>query len=314
MSGSHGCAVSLQRCVVVGGAGAVGDMFARLLEQAGADVCVVDTTTDAAHSTDTTAPDASKPQRRFERADIAHPTERVLGELGEADLVLLAVPERVALSCIASVAEALKPGALLAETLSVKSRITDVVRTDAPLAEVVGLNPMFAPSLGMAGKPVAVIVTRDGPRTHELLRLLDAWGGQVVRMRAEEHDRVVTAVQVLTHAAVLAFGYALAELDVDVEELSAVATPPHTMMLALLARIVSGTPEVYWDVQSANPHAPNAREALVSGARRLIDQVENGDQAAFDEALRRTREILGGQLGGYQDICVQTFDLLRRSR
>jgi prephenate dehydrogenase len=304
MSGSHACAVALRRCVVAGGAGAVGDMFVRLLEQAGADVCVVDTT----------APEASDSVRRFERADIAQPTERVLAELGEADLVVLAVPERVALTCIASVAEALKPGALLAETLSVKSRVTEVVRTEAPLAEVVGLNPMFAPSLGMAGKPVAAIVTRDGPRTHELFRLLGAWGGQVVRMEAEEHDRVVTAVQVLTHAAVLAFGFALAELEVDIEDLTAVATPPHAMMLALLARIVSGTPEVYWDVQSANPNAPNAREALMSGARRLMDQVETGDEAAFDEALRQAREVLGGRLGQYQDICVQTFDVLRRCR
>jgi prephenate dehydrogenase len=252
--------------------------------------------------------------RRFERADIAQPTGRVLAELGEADLVVLAVPERVALTCIASVAEALKPGALLAETLSVKSRVTEVVRTEAPLAEVVGLNPMFAPSLGMAGKPVAAIVTRDGPRTHELFRLLGAWGGRVIRMEAEEHDRVVTAVQVLTHAAVMAFGFALAELEVDIEDLTAVATPPHAMMLALLARIVSGTPEVYWDVQSANPNAPDAREALMSGARRLMDQVETGDETAFDEALRQAREVLGGRLGQYQDICVQTFDALRRCR
>lgn len=304
MSSTQDLCETLQRCVVVGGAGAVGDMFARLLEHVGAEVCIVDTV----------PPDTVSSARRFEHADITILNQRVLVELGEADLVLLAVPERVALAAIASVAEALKPGALLAETLSVKSRIAAVVRTDAPRAEVVGLNPMFAPSLGIAGNPVAAVVIRDGPRTRELLRLVTAWGGQVVRMDAEEHDRVVTAVQVLTHAVVLAFGFALAELDVDIQELSAIASPPHTMMLALLARIISGTPEMYWDIQSANSQAPKAREALISGARQLVDQVETGNEAAFVEALLQIRGILGRELDRYQDICARTFDLLRQSR
>ncbi|MGH3915664.1 MAG: prephenate dehydrogenase/arogenate dehydrogenase family protein [Pseudonocardiaceae bacterium] len=292
----------LQRCVVVGGAGAVGDMFAQLLEDAGAQVCVLDIT----------PPDVVGSARRFERADITMLNQQVLTELGEADLVLLAVSERVALAAIASVHEALKPGALLAETLSVKSRVTAVVRTDAPRTEVVGLNPMFAPSLGMAGNPVAAVVTHGGPRTCELLRLVTAWGGRVVRMDAEEHDRVVTAVQVLTHAAVLAFGFALAELDIGIEELSALASPPHAMMLALLARIVSGTPEVYWDVQSANLRAPEAREALIRGARQLADHIATGDETAFVKGLLQTRAALGGELDRYRELCAQAFDLLRR--
>jgi prephenate dehydrogenase len=289
---------------VVGGAGAVGELFVRLLEQVGADVCVIDTA----------APAASNPARRFRSGDITEPTREVRAELAQADLVLLAVPERVALAAIGPVAQALKPGALLAETLSVKTRVTARLRTDAPHTEVIGLNPMFAPSLGIDNNPVVVVLTRAGPRSDELLGLLTTWGGRVVKMDAEHHDRVVTAVQVLTHAAVLAFGAALTELDLDIEELTAIASPPHATMLALLARIVSGTPEVYWDVQSANPHAPTARDALLHGARRLADHIDTGDETAFTETLRRTRGTLGGRLGDYQDICAQTFDLLRRSR
>lgn len=304
MSSIQGRCETLRRCVVVGGAGAVGDMFARLLEYAGAEVCVLDIM----------PPDVVSPTRRFERADITKLNQRVLAELGEADLVLLAVPEGVARTAIVSVADALKPGALLAETLSVKSRVAALVRTDSLRAEVVGLNPMFAPSLGMAGNSVAAVVTHGGPRTSELLRLVTAWGGQVVLMGAEEHDRVVAAVQVLTHATVLAFGFALAELDVGIEELSAIASPPHTMMLALLARIVSGTPAVYWDVQTANPQAPKAREALLRGARQLVDRVESGDETAFAEVLLQTAGHLGAELDRYREICEQTFDLLRRSR
>lgn len=292
---------TLRRCVVVGGAGAVGGMFAGLLAHSGAQVCVIDTMPPL---------DAPSPAKRFECGDITAPDQRVLDELDEADLVLLAVPERVALAAVAPVADASRPGTLLAETLSVKSRIAAVVRAYAPQIEAVGLNPMFAPSLGIAGRPVAAVVMHDGPRASELLQLVSAWGGQVIRMDAEKHDRFAAATQVLTHAAVLAFGFALAELDVDIEELSAIAPPPHAMMLALLARITSGTPEVYWDIQSANPQAPKVREALARGVRRLVELTETGNGTVFAEALRQTQDLLGGELELYRDVCVHIFDRL----
>lgn len=293
---------TLRRCVVVGGAGAVGEMFVRLLEGVGAEVCVIDTA----------APDGTDAARHVERGDITRPDRRLLDEVGQADLVLLTVPERVALVAIPSVLAGMKPGALFAETLSVKSRAAEVALAGTAEVEIVGLNPMFSPSLGMPGNPVAVVVSRDGPRTEELCRLLSAWGGRPVRMDADAHDRVTAAVQVLTHAAVLSFGLALSELDVSVDELAAVATPPHTMMLALLSRIVAGTPEVYWDVQSANPYASKARAALLSASRRLIDDVGSADESAFAQGLEQTRLLLGEHIDHYRRICAQTFASLRR--
>jgi prephenate dehydrogenase len=51
------------------------------------------------------------------------------------------------------------------DTLSVKSRLCELLRSRGEDLEAVGLNPMFAPSLGLAGRPVAVVAERDGPRT-----------------------------------------------------------------------------------------------------------------------------------------------------
>ncbi|WP_051772230.1 prephenate dehydrogenase/arogenate dehydrogenase family protein [Saccharothrix sp. NRRL B-16314] len=273
----------LRRCVLVGGAGAVGGMFARSLAESGAVVEVVD------------------PVRGGDITDI---DDALADRLRAADLVLLAVPEPVALAAIGPVAELIRPGALLVDTLSVKSRVVAAAPDDV---QMVSLNPMFAPALGMAGRPVAAVVVHDGPLVRELLRLIEQWGGRVVLTGADEHDRLTAAAQALTHASVLGFGVALRAMDVDVERLGAIAPPPHTTMLALLARIASGTPEVYWDVQSANPHAATARKALAEGIRAVADVVERGGEAAFAELLTSLGGALGPQLDRHRELCAGLF-------
>ena len=173
--------------------------------------------------------------------------------------------------------------------------------------EALSLNPMFAPSLGFAGHPVASVVVRNGPRGRALRELIEQWGARVVTVTADQHDRVSAATQALTHAAVIAFGAALAELDVDIADLDRMAPPPHTALLSLLARIASGAPEVYWDVQAANPHAPAARRALARGVSRLAGVVEDGDRAAFGDLLDRLCGVLGPLQGAYRERSAQAL-------
>ncbi|MBB2748201.1 UNVERIFIED_ORG: prephenate dehydrogenase [Microbispora rosea subsp. rosea] len=305
----------LRRCVVVGGAGAVGGLFAEHLLRSGAEVLVVDPGAGEAAGEALPGGPAERTgsgEARFLRGDITDIGPDLREEIGRADLVLLAVPEQVALAAVKQVAAAMRPGALLADTLSVKGPIADEILAHAGDVEAAGLNPMFAPSLGFAGRPVAAVVIHDGPRTRALLRLVESWGGRAVRLGAHEHDRLAAATQALTHAAVLSFGLALARLGVGVAELAAVAPPPHATMLALLARIASGTPEVYWDVQSANPQAAAAREALAEGVRTLAGLLDGraDGEAEFAAALGGLRDLLGPDLGFYRDTCAEMFGAL----
>lgn len=303
---SHGHEPIL-RCVIVGGAGEVGGMFVRLLARSGAEVCVVDPRPAPSRS-------GAAPWTRHLQGDITAPGPELLAELRTTDMVMLAVPEQVALDAAELVAAELRTGALFAHTLSVQGPISELLRAKAPDVQAVGLNPMFAPSLGMDGRPVVAVLLRQGPRARELLRLIGTWGGQVVHVSGDEHDSLAAASQVLTHAVVLSFGFALQELGVSVKELGAVAPPPHVTMLALLARIADGTPEVYWDVQSANPEASRGREALLRGVRRLMDLTEARDVEAFTSAVTELRGVLGPDLGVYADVCAQSFQRLPSAR
>jgi 4-amino-4-deoxyprephenate dehydrogenase len=176
-----------------------------------------------------------------------------------------------------------------------------------PDRQAVSLNPMFAPALGMRERPVVSVVFHGGALVDDLLALVEEFGGRVVRMEALQHDRVAAISQALTHATVLAFGHALHTLDADIEELIAVAPPPHATLLALLARIASGKPEVYWDVQSGNPLVSDAHEALAGGVEHVREIVRSGSDADFKRLLLDVGDVLGGRIQHFQGMCAQLF-------
>jgi prephenate dehydrogenase len=203
---------------------------------------------------------------------------------------VLAVPERAALAAVPGVARELRPGALLVDTLSVKTGIAAALAAHAAHLEALSLNPMFAPALGFDGHAVAAVVVHDGPRARALLDAIGRRGGRV---------------------AVLAFGLALDELGVTVEDLSAVAPPPHLTLLALLARIAAGEPETYWDVQAGNPYARRARTALATGLATLVDAADHGTGDDFAEILERAHQSLGPDQDAYTRICEELFAVAR---
>ncbi|WP_431780378.1 prephenate dehydrogenase dimerization domain-containing protein [Streptomyces chumphonensis] len=294
------------RSVVVGGNGAVGGMFTELLREAGSRALVVDV--------------VPPPGRRDDClvADVTAPEPELAEVLRRADLVLLAVHEEVALRAVVPVTRLMRPGALLADTLSVRAGMAAALAAHAPGVEHVGLNPMFAPAAGMAGRPVAAVVTRDGPGVAALLRLVENGGGIPVRLSAEEHDRTTAATQALTHAVIVSFGLALTRMGVDVRTLTATAPPPHQVLIALLARVLGGSPEVYGEIQWGNPQAASARGALAEALRSfgsLVGDAPDGDGGrgaeGLDCAFQELRRLMGPELAAQQEHCRELFRTIR---
>ena len=117
-------APTIGRVVVAGGAGAVGSLFAERLQESGNDVVIVDLA----------APGPAHGVTRFVRGDISDPGAEVTDLVRAADAVLLSVPEPVALVAIDRLAGALRPDALIADTLSVKTTVVPALRAAVMVA------------------------------------------------------------------------------------------------------------------------------------------------------------------------------------
>ncbi len=240
--------------------------------------------------------------------DITAADPELVALVAAADVVLVAVPEFVAESAASMLMDTMRSDAALVDTLSVKSRWIDIASRHDGGPEIVGVNPMFRPALGFAGRPVAVVALRTGPRSSWLEDQLATWGSVLVAVAPDEHDRIMASVQALTHAAILAFGAALTELGHDVERLEPLFTPPHRTLLALLARIVGGDAHVYHDIQHANPFGSEARAALIRGIERLDEAATADDGAAFDAYLSDAHDLLGDRLASLDERCRTMFE------
>lgn len=275
------------RSIILGGQGAVGQLVAELLRSDG-EVTLVDL-----------HPGTPRPGMSSMVADACRPSPELIAELAEADIVVIALPEHAGAAAVEAVARYMSRGALLTETLSVKSAVALVLASAAQRydLEALAVNPMFAPDQGFEGQPVVVAQVRGGERCRRLELLIDGCGGRRVSLSVQEHDRLTASLQVATHASVLAFGWALQSLDADIGVVAVAAPPPHRTLLALLARIVTGTREVYRDIQFAHPYAHEARQALFDALMHLDDVAKTKQDDRFDDMLDK----IAGWLGPYRE-------------
>ncbi len=279
--------------VIVGGAGAVGAMLAESARAEGDSVTVVDPAAGALPGVDGVC------------GDVTDPDPQVRALLAEADVVILAVPEAVAVAAVPVVDGAMKPGAVLVETLSVKSEIHRVLRTarrpgrrgDQPAVRA-GPRDGRAPRRG--GDPPRRPRRRTIPRCRDRLGRA---GGHDERGRARPDRRGDAG---LTHAAILAFGLALGDLGIDADTLVDAATPPHTTLLALLGRVAAGQAEVYHDIQAGNPQAAAARAASpprCGGCPRPSNTAVHANSGRDGGGARTARD----HLDRYRALCADLF-------
>lgn len=285
-------------CVLVG-TGSVGSLFHRLLTGHVRSMTLVDRA----------APGGIAAHDRLS-ADVTAPLSPALRRaLAGADLVLCALPEAALLSFLRTAVPLLRQEALLADTSSVKSGLPDAWAGAKPGLSIVSLNPMFAPTLDPAGRPVIALSAGSGARDETLLGLLRDRGMAIVTVRnPAEHDRLCATAQSAAHASVLAFGLAAAASGLSVEQILAVAPPPCVTQLMLLARMTALAPEVYSDLQVANPAAAVARSALAAAIAELDGLAGSG--AGMTVPLAAVAGWLGGRRDELATACQRSFQAL----
>ncbi len=290
------------RIVIVGG-GKVGRLFARELQSAsGCGGVIIDPGA---------AVEASGAFRLL-RQDIRELTSDSKRVLGDADVVMLAVPERIATEAVEVLAGVLRPDALLVETLSVKSPFAASLKKVAAPFEILGVNPMFAPDLGIRGNGFVVVPYAAGARSEAFIGFLTFAGANIARMTSEEHDRVSAVMQAGTHAALLAFGIALRECRYDIAAVECIMPPPHRLLIAMLARLVRSNPEISRDVQCANPYARDVREQLREAHASLEKILASDDTHAFQDLYASLGGLMPEAGSAYAQLCARLFMSLKK--
>jgi len=211
-----------------------------------------------------------------------------------ADVVIVSVPIEQTESVIRDIGPHVRSGALLADVTSTKSAPLAAM-LDATDADVLGMHPLFGPGVhSLQGQRVVLTPGRGDEWLAWMKSMLAARGILTLETTAERHDSAMAVVQVLVHFATEVMGKTLADLKVDIDETLTFTSPIYLMEMLMTARHFGQSPDLYANIQMANPKTDEVTAAFVAAADRLRTAARDRDIDAYRSMFQEVKALFGG--------------------
>ncbi|MFQ6137181.1 MAG: prephenate dehydrogenase [Candidatus Hydrothermarchaeales archaeon] len=269
------------KIAIIGGTGEFGRVFARIFREEGHEVVV-------------TGRDVEKGEKVAKSVGVEFSNANIK-TAKESDVVIISVPIESTREVIKEIAPHLRSGSLLADFTSVKIEPCRAMEEFANEGvEIVGMHPMFGPRITtLEGQTVILTPIRASKWIEFLTGFFERHKTRVFISTPEEHDRIMSVVQGLTHFAYITAASTIKELDVDVKFSRKFASPVYELMLDLIARIVGQNPRLYASIQMRNPEVKGVHEAFIKEATRLQRIVRDEDMKGFVKTMASSAKALG---------------------
>jgi len=250
---------------IIGGTGGMGSLFARVFRDAGHDVII------SGRRTEITNEDIAK----------------------TADIVVISVPIRDTISVIETLLPFLSQNQLITDLTSLKSEQVKAMLKSS--ARVIGLHPMFGPSIGsINGQTIVATPARCNKEDFDLLRsIFEDEGARVTVTNPEDHDRMMAVIQGLTHFKALLLAGTMRRLSISPADTEPYISPIYRIETGIAGRILSQNPDLYCDILCLNPYIPSVLNACLITAREIDEIISKGNSDAFSTEFLASREWFG---------------------
>jgi prephenate dehydrogenase len=209
------------------------------------------------------------------------------------DVVMVAVPIDDTCNVIAHVAPQLKPDAVLFDITSIKrAPVKQMLASAAQGVELVSVHPLFGPSMpDMEGQTVIVTPVRGERGRQFLVDLFERAGARVEELSADEHDRLMSVIQGLTHFGYIATGATLEALRFDIKRSRQFMSPVYEILIDFVGRILGQNPALYASIQMNADRS--VHEAFLTQCATLVDIINARDRDAFVAIMKRAAKHFG---------------------
>jgi prephenate dehydrogenase/chorismate mutase/prephenate dehydrogenase len=212
--------------------------------------------------------------------------------LGQADLVLIAVPLDQTLSVIEKASRFLDPATVLADLTSLKKPIVPAM-LEHHCGPVLGLHPMFGPGVrSFLAQKVIVCPGRHLEACQWFLDSLEAQGAKLSFATPEEHDRMMVSIQAIRHFITFSVGVFLAQEGVDLPRSLELASPLYRLQLNMVSRLFAQDAALPFKLMSATPEHQCAIARLGETIGRLSQAIAHNDRTALQQVFAATHRIL----------------------
>jgi chorismate mutase/prephenate dehydrogenase len=251
--------------LVVGGAGLMGEWFARFLNEKGFTVHVIDPRPSPWPAGD---PEATE----YDVAVVATPPSELAGVLA------VLVPRLSAKTLVVDIASVKGPAAGTLRSLAADGH------------RVASLHPMFGPATELLmNKNVLVLDCGNAEAAQAAARLFEDTTAAVHTMPLGEHDARMAAVLGLAHAVSLVFNQTLTATPFSWGDLRPFASTTFRKQADVSREVAQENPRLYFEIQTLNPENAAMMATLAGSMDHVRRVVEEADAKAFAAMMARAR-------------------------
>ena len=205
----------------------------------------------------------------------------------KSDLIIFSVPIPATVKTIREFAKFAKNGSVVSDFTSIKEEPLKAMMKFAPKnCEVVGMHPLFGPSIkSLKGQTIVLVKARGNKGFNFLNNFFKKQKAKVIVCTARQHDELMSFVQGLNHFDNLAFALTLADSKVSMSDFEKFATPNFKLKLALVSRVLRQNPGMYADLVFENRKAKGKVGDFSKNALKLKSIVERKDRKALERIL-----------------------------
>jgi prephenate dehydrogenase len=253
---------------IIGGAGKMGQWFARILLKEGFEVIISDKKT---------VDPASFP----EGSNVGLAAN--LKVMSETDIILLCVSMESFEDVVREIGPHVQPGQIILDITSVKEFPVELMHQNLKGATVLGTHPLFGPGAkDLANQNFVLTPTSDQEKilANRVMDFLCKRGARVTVMTPQKHDEMMSVTLGLAHFISIVAADTLSSLG-HAQELKAIGGSTYRVLTTLVESVVSEDPELYASLQMRLPYVQEMEELFQMQAAKWAEMVKNQDKAGF---------------------------------
>ena len=280
------------KVAIIGGAGRMGQWFARYLSNENFEVIIAD----------------DNPERLKEASHrLGIPAFDTKNAIKQADVVLLSVPIIKFESVVKEVSLYVRNGQIIIDITSTKQMPVTVMHRYIKVKSILGSHPLFGP--GAKGiTDMNFILTPTNEEEHELAQkatdFLESRGAHVSLMTPEEHDEMITVILGLSHYIALVAADTLSDLS-TIQKMKNTGSITYKVLITLIESVLSEDPAFYASLQMSLPKLPQIQQRFQNNAAQWAELVKTGDNGKFVARMKKLKEIFEKDIsfgGAYEEM------------
>lgn len=214
-------------------------------------------------------------------------TPKQINSFTEFDLILFSIPFKIFKKFFTQIHSNLKSNVVLIDLFSIKSEYAHFISQNESLFSrdigFISLNPLFRPDAISSESKFLVCTYGNSTLVNRLMKQLEHSISIIHLENFEQHDRLMSFVQVAPHFVILTLATFLCESGIPYEKIKSINTVFAEALFCTISRILSGTPHVYWEIQSVNAYGKEVREKILQTVKDLMQLFMGQDSASFEK-------------------------------